>query len=122
MKSAVINTRQIALDFEPGLAERYSSLRECVATGAYRRGLKQTAIDLDQAPSNLSVQLSEDPSRHLSVDSFEKYLERSGDMTPIFYLIEKFLSDKSASKAAAQAELLEMVKQLQPALRRAGLS
>ena len=31
------------------------------------------AIDLDQAPSNLSVQLSDDPSRHLSVDSLERY-------------------------------------------------
>ena len=55
---------QLVLDFEPGLTERYSSARDVVATGVYQRGLKRVAIELDMAPSNLSVQLSDDPSRH----------------------------------------------------------
>ena len=122
MKSADIRSQQIALDFEPGLTERYGSLRECVATGVYQRGLKRVAIDLDTAPSNLSVQLSEDTSRHFSVDSLERYIDSSGDMTPIHYLVERFLSDKSAKQAAASAELLDLFKQLQPALRKAGLA
>ena len=76
MKSALIKHRegQMVLDFEPGLVERYASLRDCVATGVYQRGLKRVAIDLDQAPSNLSVQLSEDGSRHFSID----FCARSG--------------------------------------------
>lgn len=122
MKSGVISPQQISLDFEPGLTERYGYLRECVATGVYQRGLKRVAIDLDVAPSNLSVQLSEDPSRHFSVDSLERYIEATGDMTPIHYLAERFLSDRAAKQAAASAELLQLFKQLQPALKKAGLA
>ncbi|HEX7911742.1 MAG TPA: hypothetical protein VF534_27125 [Paraburkholderia sp.] len=99
------------LDFEPGLTDRYGSLRDCVATGVYQRGLKRVAIDLDQAPSNLSVQLSDDPSRHFSVDSLEKYLEKTGDFTPIYYLAEKFLGDKQKNVDDELQKQLEALAQ-----------
>jgi hypothetical protein len=124
MKSGVINQpkSQLTLDFETGLTERYQSLRECIATGVYQRGLGRVAIDLDQAPGNLSVQLSEDPSRHFSVDTLERYLEKSGDLTPIYYLVERFLSDKNAKQDAAQAQLLTLLAQLQPLMKQAGVA
>ena len=123
MKSSVIKSpSQLVLDFELGLVERYGSLRECVATGVYQRGLKRVAIDLDSAPSNLSVQLSEDPSRHFSVDSLERYIEKTGDFTPIHYLAEKFLSDKGAKRDAAQAELLAQLATLQGLMKKAGMA
>lgn len=103
---------QLELSFDAGLSDRYSSLRECVATGIYQRGLKRVAIDLDQAPSNLSVQISEDPSRHFSVDSFERYLEKTGDYTPIYYLCERFLADKDAKKEAATSEMINKLEQI----------
>jgi hypothetical protein len=122
MKSAIIKgTNQLTLDFEAGLTERFQSLREVVATGVYQRGLGRVAIDLDQAPGNLSVQLSEDQSRHFSVDSLEKYIEKTGDMTPIHYLAEKFLSDKSAKQSAALSEITTLLSNLQPLIKRAGL-
>lgn len=111
---------QLTLDFEPGLVERYGSLRECVATGVYQRGLKRVAIDLDTAPSNLSVQLSEDTSRHFSVDSLEAYITTTGDFTPIHYLAEKFLSDHGAKKASANAELLRQLATLTELVKKAG--
>ena len=109
---------QLTLDFEPGLADRYGSLKECVATGVYQRGLKRVAIDLDQAPSNLSVQLSEDGTRHFSVDSLERYIGKTGDTAPIMYLIEKFLapsqqSDASKKVAAIRTQMAEMMRQLE---------
>lgn len=116
------NNNQMTLDFEAGLTERYGSLRECVATGVYQRGLKRVAIDLDTAPSNLSVQLSEDPSRHFPVDSFERYLEATGDMTPIYYLVEKFLADKTAKKDAGMEEAMKLLAQLAPAMKKMGLA
>lgn len=123
MKSSVIKApSQLVLDFELGLVERYGSLRECVATGVYQRGLKRVAIDLDSAPSNLSVQLSEDPSRHFSVDSLEMYIEKTGDFTPIHYLAEKFLSDKGAKRDAAQAELIAQLAMLQAMMKKAGMA
>lgn len=70
MKSQVIKQpEQLTLSFEPGLAQKHQSLRECVATGVYQRGLGNVAIDLNKAPGNLSVELSEDPTRKFSVDS-----------------------------------------------------
>lgn len=122
MKSSVIKApSQLVLDFELGLVERYGSLRECIATGVYQRGLKRVAIDLDSAPSNLSVQLSEDPSRNFSVDSLERYISATGDFTPIHYLAEKFLSDKSAKREAAQAELLAQLATMQGLMKKAGM-
>lgn len=113
MRSPNIKTteNQMVLDFEPGLTERYASARDVVATGVYQRGLKRIAIELDMAPSNLSVQLSDDPSRHFSLDSAERYMERTGDYTP-YYLVEKFLGDKRNTKQAA----LEQIQALGPEL------
>lgn len=123
MRSSVIKApNQLVLDFELGLVERYGSLRECVATGVYQRGLKRVAIDLDQAPSNLSVQLSEDPSRHFSVDSLESYIDKTGDCTPIYYLAERFLSDKKAKNEAAHAELTRQVAEMLQTMKKAGFA
>lgn len=107
MPSAVIQPAQLTLNFEPGLIDRYGSLRECVATGVYQRGLKRVAIDLDQAPSNLSVQLSEDASRHFSVDSLERYIEKTGDKTPVLYLVERFLAPELQNKGIKQVEAMK---------------
>lgn len=122
MLSPVIKeeTGQLTLSFEPGLSDRYTCLRECIAASVYRQGLSNVAIDLDQAPGNLSVQLSADPSRHFSVDSLERYIEKSGDTTPILYLIDKFLKDEAGSEMSP-AEMRAMLKQIAPAFKRMGV-
>lgn len=115
------SSTQLMLDFDPAMHERYRSLRECIAVGVYQRGLGRIAIDLDMAPSNLSVQLSEDPSRKFSVESLETYIEKTGDTTPIYYLISKFLQDERDTEAEAHAELMAAFKAMAPKLKRAGL-
>lgn len=42
--------RQLTLEYEPSLLDRYSCLRDSVAAGVYQRGLKRVAGDLDMAP------------------------------------------------------------------------
>lgn len=59
---------QMTLDLDTGLTERFRSVKEVVAAGVYRRGLKRCAGDLDVAPGNLSVQLAGDGQRHFDVD------------------------------------------------------
>ena len=122
MISSIINRQknQLTLDFESGLVSRYRSLRDCIATGVYRRGVTNTAAELDLAPSNLSVQISDDPARNFSIDSFERYIEKTNDMTPVYYLVEKFLSDKTVKQDAALEAVADMVSQVLPALRAAG--
>lgn len=124
MKSAVIKhpANQLTLSFEPGLSERHLSLRDCVASGVYQRGLGKIAIDLNKAPGNLSVELSEDATRHFSVDSLETYIAKSGDTTPIHYLIDKFLHDKTDKQSEAMAQLAPILAQLAPLMRQAGLA
>ena len=122
--SAVHATNQLVLDFEPGLVERHGSLLACVREGAYshRNPLKTIAADMDMSQSELSRKLSSNPDdpRRLSVDDFEAYLKATGDMNPIFYLVEKYLEGKEVKQRRAAAELvkrlpdiLALVKQLQ---------
>ncbi len=112
---------QLTLSFEQGISDRYRSLRECVASGVYQRGLGNCAIDLNKAPGNLSVELSEDPARNFSVESLEQYITKSGDTSPIYYLIDKFLHDKDHKQNAALAQLAPMLQQLAPLMKQAGL-
>jgi hypothetical protein len=126
MRSRLINLpvseNQLTLNFDPDMHEKYRCLRECVAQGIYQRGLGNVAIDLDLQPSNLSVQLSEDPSRRFSVDHLEAYIEKTGDTTPIYYLISKFLQPEHKTDRAALAQAAAMLPQLQALLKQAGLA
>jgi len=112
---------QLTLNFEPGLIDRYGSLRECIATSIYQRGLTNVAPSLNKAPGNLSVELSEDPTRKFGVDSFEEYLEKFDDPTPIYYLVEKFLR-KDETENAALAQIAPLLAQLAPLMKKAGLA
>lgn len=124
MKSKVIDqpSSQLTLSFEQGLSERHLNLRACIAAGIYQRGLGNVALDLNKAPGNLSTELSEDATRHFSVDNLERYIEKSGDTTPILYLIDKFLHDKSNKQNEAMAQLAPILAQLAPLMRQAGLA
>ena len=112
--------KQMSLSFEPGVSQRHRSLVECIASGIYKRGLGRIAAAVDEAPSNLSAQLSGD-GRRLAVDTFELYIEKSGDFEPIYYLIEKFLGDPQSRQAEAMARVPQMLAELQATLAAAGL-
>jgi hypothetical protein len=113
---------QLTLDFEPGLVERHGSLLGCIAAGVYQHGLGRVALVLDKGPGNLSTELTHDGVRHFSAESLERYIEKTGDKTPIYYLVEKFLSDRGARKDAAQAELMTKLAEIQKLMKRAGVA
>lgn len=94
------DARQLTLSFAPDILERNSSLLECITAGVYQRGLKRVAGDLDKAPGNLSRELSGDSDRHFSVNALERYIQTSGDKTPIYYLIARYLGDEAATEGA----------------------
>lgn len=113
-------SQQLSLSFEPGLSQRHRSLLECIATGIYQRGLGRIAGLVDQAPSHLSAQLSGD-GRHLSVESLELYIEKTGDLTPIHYLIDRFIRDPKVSQQEALAKVAKTLEELPALLAAAGL-
>lgn len=112
---------QMTLDLDTGLTERYRTVKEVLATGVYRRGLKRVAGDLDVAPGNLSVMLSGDGQRHLDVDLLERYVETSGDLTPIYYLVAKYCGDRSAARDEALERVQDLLGQLPTLLAQAGM-
>lgn len=111
-------SQQLTLSFDADLAMRYRCLRDVVAAGAYPRTLQRVAADIDMAPSNLSSALSGD-GRCLSVDQLEKYIEKTGDVTPIHYLVARFIGSNAEQLIAARdarieagiAELLQLVSE-----------
>lgn len=123
MPSQVIgeDRRQLTLDLDPGLLHAHRSLRDCVAAGVYRRGLKVVAADLDLSPGNLSVALSDDPHRKLGVDELERYVQCTGDKSPIYYLVAKYLGDEAAARDHALAQVAQMLANMPAMLSAAGL-
>lgn len=115
--------RQHSLMFEPGLTQRYRSLRDVVAHGVYERGLAAVAGKCDMAPSKLSEKLAggNDRPRDLGVEELERYLQVTGDARPIYYLIERFLEDPAVQQAEAMARLTDLVQQLGPLMSAAGV-
>lgn len=111
----------MTLDFDSGVGV-HRSLRDCVAAGIYRRGLKVVAADLDVSPGNLSSALSDDPHRKFSVDELEKYIEQYRDYSPIFYLAKRFLSDQASARDAALAQVNEQLQSVLSMMAAAGLA
>ena len=100
---------QLSLDFEAGITERHRSLLEACAYTAHSSAspLKVIAADLDCSPSDLARKLSGNPDdkRNLSVNDMVKLIESTNDMTPIYWLIEKFHLDDDQRSARAAKEL-----------------
>lgn len=118
-------TSQLTLNLELGLSQRHTSLRACMASGVYGIGLDRVAVKLDEAPSKLSEKLaggSGDRKRDVGLDLFEAYLDKTHDLTPIHYLIDKYLRDPKASQSAALARLAELADTLPALLSAAGIT
>jgi hypothetical protein len=116
---------QLTLNFEPGLAERHKSLKACVRERVYGNGkpLKAIAGDMDLSETELTRKLAGNPKdkRNLSVDDLEAYLTASGDVTPIYYLIEKFAVSLESKQAFAAAELVKILPIVAALARQAGV-
>ena len=118
--------RQLSLTFEPGIGSRNRSLREHVATQVYQRGLVRVAGEIDTSPSKLTEKLagssSDGKPRCLTVDELERYIEKSGDLSPVLYLVDKYLHDAQARRDEAIARVHSLLEALPPLLEVAGLA
>ncbi len=126
MGTILPNKSQMTLSFEPGIASRHLSLRDCMVQQVYARGHGRIASLLDMAPSKLTEKLAGVDSagkvRGMTLDDFERYLEKSGDPTPIYYLLDKFLRDPAVAQQEALGRLAALADQLPAMLAAAGLS
>lgn len=117
---------QLTIAFEPGLSEKHLSLRDCMVAQVYARGHGKVAAKLDIAPSKLTEKLagvdSAGKPRGMTLDEFERYLDRTGDMTPVFYLIDRFARDPEVAQQEALARLAQLAESLPALLAAAGLN
>lgn len=113
------------LTFEPGLTARFRSLREVTAHSVYssRRGLSAVAADLDMSPSELTKRLNADSAepRPMRVDDLEAIIQSTGDATPIYWLVEKYLRDPDAVRNQATAQIAALLPALLELAKQAGL-
>lgn len=113
--------RQLTLDLDGDLAQRFRNLRECVAQGVYRKGLTYVAGQLNMSPGNLSSELGDESQRKFGVDELEEYIAKTGDKQPIYYLVARFLGDEAASRDAALTEVQRLLQELPAKIAAAGL-
>lgn len=110
-------SQQLTLQLDSSLAERYRCVRDVCAAGIYQRGLKRIAGDLEMAPGNLSAALAGD-GRCLSTDAMERYIEVSGDVSPILYLVAKFIGiDAEQLQVARQARIETLLTEVSALLK-----
>jgi DNA-binding MarR family transcriptional regulator len=96
---------QLAIDLNPDVTKAYGSCREYIGTLVHRqkKSQKEIAADMDYSPSDLSRKLAQSPndSRRFTLDDLENFIEVTGELEPIIYLVTKFM---------AKAELSEIEK------------
>ena len=114
---------QLSLNFEPGLSRKHGSLRRCVAQLVYRHDLNRCAIAADESPGNFSKSLGDrskgdTTARRFDIDALEAVMDETGDYTPIYYLIDKYLRAEDAKKrqandahGLAMPEIMRLLKQ-----------
>lgn len=120
-------TNQLSLQLEPGLARKFRSLRRATAQVIYQHGLDRCAIAADESPGNFSKSLGDrekgdTTARRFDLDALEAVMDETGDYTPIYYLIDKYLHDDQAKKDQAVQALGAMLPELQKLLKQAGVA
>lgn len=103
---------QLNLTFEPGLTAQFPSFEDVIVAVVYgsRKGLNGVAADLDYSPSELSRRLNRNPDdpRNLKAGDVPRIIDSTGDMRPVYWLIERFLQDPSAKRQQALDQMAQM--------------
>ena len=102
---------QITLNYDAGLTDAYPTCREYVANRVHHQGRPQKSIaaDMDYSPSHLSRKCAQSPddSMKFTLDDFERFIEVTGDNSPVLYLVEKYLTE-STELARLKARVAEL--------------
>ena len=117
----VTASTQFELDFQPGLLDQFATFGDVVRASVYGCGkqLKSIAADLDLSSSELSRMLSSTESLHFPVERLDELIGSTGDLRPIFWLVEKRCEDSDAKKKRAVNDLLRLMPLVHNALKAA---
>lgn len=105
---------QLSIDLDPKITNSYSTCREYVQSRVHSQGIPQKSIaaDMDYSPSDLSRKLAQSPndSRRFTLDDLEKFMEVTGDLEPIKYLVSKFMARAELSEIETLRRELALLK------------
>jgi hypothetical protein len=112
-----MSSNQFVLPFQQGLTAQYPRWRDVLAHAVYssRHGLNGVAAHMDQSPSDLSKRLSSehgDP-RPMREEDILGIIETTGDLTIIYWLVEKFIQSPDAQRTQAIAQLAQLMPTIQ---------
>lgn len=121
----VVAANQLTLELQPGLLQRYTTLRQCVYHTAlnYSRGIKALAADLDLSESELTRRLnpSEADPRSCDVNLMVAVIEKTNDLMPLQWMMARFLRDEDTRRAAAIEQLAQVAPLILTLLADAGV-
>jgi AraC-like DNA-binding protein len=114
---ALLAPNQMTFSFEPGLPERFATLRAYVAHRAatQTKSMKAIAADMDMSPSTLSRKLNpaEGDTQRFNVDDLEDYLKSTNDAPAVIeYLASKYMDSPEARKARTLTKVESMLPEL----------
>lgn len=120
-----VNTKaQLEIDFTPGLTEQFPKFLDCVKASVYGCGrqFQLVAADLDMSSSKLSRMLADNPEDKINfpVKLLPQLVEATGDLMPIYWLIEKFVEGQDAKQRRVMQKLAEIADMLPVLLQQAG--
>lgn len=112
---------QLTFNFEPGLGERFPSLREYIAYRVQEQRLHAAtlAAKMDLSPSTLSRKLNQPDgdTQRLNVDDLESYIKGTGDVASVIeYLAAKYMDSEPARNARVLAKVEGMLPELMAAI------
>ena len=120
---------QLTLELRPGLTRRHKTLRAVTQWSVlnHRGGPAAIAGAVDMSPSELGRKLTgkpTDPHSTLDIDDWviaAEELAKEGDLTPIYWLIEKFLPSDEQRRQAALDHLVATLPDILESLGAAGV-
>ena len=107
----------MTFNFEPGLPDRFPTLREYIAHRAslQTKLAKVIACDMDMSPSTLSRKLNptDGDTQRFNVDDLEGYIKSTGDVGSVIeYLVAKYMDSPEARRMRTLTRLESMVPEL----------
>ena len=115
--------KQFELNYQGSLLQQYPDFMDAVQAGVRACGVafKNVASDLDMSKSELSRRLNENPNdtMHFHLSRFDDLLEATGDLTPLYWLCEKYLQDSDQRKKQAMDQIVKMMPEIAELLKQA---
>lgn len=112
------------MSFESGLHAQFPEFMDCVRSSVHGCGkpFKVIAADLDMSSSELSRKLAGNPNDpvHIQLRHFTGLMRSTGDLRPLYWLIEEFCEDEGRKRQRIQHELSSMLPRLEQLLAEAG--